>query len=104
MSTFYFTYEGVGFLPKLGDPPYRQPYKGGWTEVEAPSAISAHGIYLDVHPQARGRECYWFYNRVFDEDEFRKCGFAETGINGYKCVERITVNREIVERGAINVE
>lgn len=102
MAKFYFTYEGAGFLEKLGQPPYRQVFKGGWTEVEADDALSAHDMYNDIHPQARGRDGYWFYNRVFDEADFLKSGFAETGINGYKCVERITLQIEIVERSAIN--
>lgn len=102
MSTFYFTYEGVDFLPQLGEPPYKQPYKGGWTEVVADGALSAHAIYNDIHPQSYGRSGFWFYSRILNKESFRRSGFAETGINGYKCVERITVNVEVLERGAIN--
>ena len=102
MAKFYFTYEGADFLATLGQTPYRQMYKGGWTEVEADDALSARSIYNDIHPQARGREGYWFYNRVFDEDDFLKSGFAETGINGLFCVERISLKVDILERGAIN--
>lgn len=102
MAKFYFTYEGTDFRVRLGKPPYRQPYKGGWTEVVADDVLSAHSIYNDIHPQARGREGFWFYNRVFDEADFIKSGFAETGINGLFCVERISLNVDILERGAIN--
>lgn len=101
MAKFYFTYEGTDFLATCGQTPYRQPYKGGWTEVVADGALSAHAIYDDIHPHSRGS--FWFYNRVLNEESFRMSGFAETGINGYKCVERISLKVDILERGAVNV-
>lgn len=102
MGKYYFTYEGDFYNREMGKEPRRQPFKGGWTEVEAPDLLSAVGLFFDVHPETRNYAEELGYDSEYDEEKFRELGLAEKGINGYKCVERITMNVEVLDRGAIN--
>lgn len=103
MSKYYFTYEG-DLYGTAKDNPRPQPYKGGWTEIEgADSPSSAHTIFLAAHPESFDYENFCGYDWMLTERQFRNARLAEIGINGYKCVERISLKVDILERGAVNV-
>lgn len=103
MSTFYFTYEGDKYSIAMGRKPRKQYFQGGWTEVVIDGDLNA-AIYLywAAHPEEVSSAEYSGYDWHYDEKLFPS-NFAAEGINGYKCVERITMNVEVLERGAVNV-
>lgn len=87
MSKFYFTY-GT-------DPNY--PYRGGWTEVEAPSLGAAIEIFQQYHPDRPGTGCvncaFYYTQEQWDrEDNVMR---AETF--DCRCHERIGISREVLE-------
>ena len=65
---FYFTYSSSGMA-----------YKGGWTEVEAPSRATAMQACPDI----------------YTEEAFRKTGMLDGGNFGAKTREKITITREL---------
>lgn len=82
MPTFYFTY-GTSDT---------QPFKGGWTEVEAPDARSAAALFRAYHPD--WEEGFLNCSSVYDQEEFEKTEmFGPNGNFGHRCRERITVTR-----------
>ena len=104
MSTFYFTYEGDTYSLAMGKEPRKQYFKGGWTEVTVDGDLDAAlFLFWAAHPEERSSYEYSGYDWRYTEEKFPD-DFRENGINGYKCVERITLNVEVLERGAMNVE
>ena len=92
MAKFYFTY---------GSDSDTQPYSGGWTEVEAANEMQAQDIFILVHGLVDGlMPC----SSVYSEAAFGRTTMAECGHNfGRRCVERISLNVDVLDRGAINV-
>ena len=75
MEKFYFTYGTEG-----------QPFKGGWSIVEAENYEQACAIFNIVHPKKNGMiDCAWIYA----EDAFRK-SFGDGDNFGEKTHEIIT--------------
>lgn len=102
MAKYYFTYEGDRYNRLMGRAPRKQPFKGGWTEIEAVSESAARSLYNAVHPETCDRERFSGYDFALTKYEMRVLGKLDNGVNGYKCVERITMNVEVLERGAMN--
>ena len=78
---FYFTYSSSGMA-----------YKGGWTEVDAPSntiAVQAFTAFL------RFVIFYTACSDIYTESEFRKTGMLDGGNFGAKTREKITIMREL---------
>ena len=92
MAKFYFTY---------GSDSDTQPYRGGWTEVEADDEMQARHLFALVH---KSKDGYLPCAYVYDEAKFGRTTMAECGHNfGRRCVERIALNVEVLDRGALNV-
>ena len=92
MAKFYFTY---------GIDSDTQPYRGGWTEVEADDEMQARHIFGLVH---RTKDGYLACSSVYDEQLFAKTIMAKSGENfGRGCVERIAIKVDVLDRGALNV-
>lgn len=102
MAKFYFTYEGDIFGTAKGKPRW-QAYKGGWTEIEATDWRAARAMYNAAHLENYDREHCSGYDFCLSEDEFEKLYSADAGINGLRCVERISLKVDVLERGAKNV-
>lgn len=100
MAKYYFTYEGDRYGTHKGAP-RKQFFRGGWTEVEADSERSARMAYYAAHPEVFDAEVCG-HDACLTEEWMHKFGHFEKGINGYKCVERITVMSVVLERGAVN--
>jgi len=83
MPKLYFTY-GT-------DPAY--PFRGGWTEITAPSLATAYEIFRAYHPN-----CPVFLS-VLTEDEFLATGMLLNGHCGAWCQEGITVSRNVIAAG-----
>ena len=81
MPKFYFTY-GIG---------EEQPYKGGWTEVVAPSLRVACRLFRAVHPGVYSGplKC----SDVYTEDEFKNTRMFKDGNGNFGkfCQEIIKV-------------
>jgi len=78
---FYFTY-GTD----------KQPFYGGWTEVEATNKEMAITAFRTYHPdRAEG-----FVNcaSIYDANSFAKTTMYEEGNFGYRCWERICITVE----------
>ena len=77
---YYFTYgTSEGF-----------PFRGGWTEVEAPDMETAVALFRAVHPDSKPGlvNCAFIYS----EEKFRETGMAQDKSNwGAKCHERISI-------------
>lgn len=84
MSRFYFTYGSEG-----------QPFRGGWTVVEAPNRMAAVGAFCVFHPDKTERllNC----SDIYDEERFMRTEMADTGNLGSRCHEIITLRREAVD-------
>lgn len=80
-NIYYFTY-GI-------DEGY--PYKGGWTEVRAPSRGAATTLFRVYHPdRSEGLlNCAW----VYTQEEFEKTVMYATDNFGARCHELIEVIR-----------
>lgn len=103
MSTYYFTYEGDKYSLAMKKEPRKQYFNGGWTEVTVDGDLNAAiSLYWAMHPEELASAEYSGYDWHYDEERF-PTAFRQNGINGYKCVERITMNVEVLERGAVNV-
>lgn len=84
MSKFYFTY---GFDD--------QPFKGGWTEIEAEDFRMACTVFRAFHPDRYPGclNCCDYYT----EERFKQtCMAGPDGNLGAFCHERITVTREVL--------
>lgn len=90
--TWYFTYDATA----------NQPYIGGWTEVEADSRDEAAQLFCVEHPRARsGRiNCAGIYS----EEIFRQTRMLAEGNRGRRCVERIRLEVDVLDRSAKNVK
>lgn len=77
---FYFTYSSSGMA-----------YKGGWTEVEAPSITIAWQAFTAFHRTVNGITAC---SDIYTESEFRKTGMLDGGNFGAKTREKITITRE----------
>lgn len=103
MSTYYFTYEGDKYSLAMKKEPRKQYFNGGWTEVTVDGDLNAAiSLYWAMRPEELASAEYSGYDWHYDEERF-PTAFRQNGINGYKCVERITMNVEVLERGAVNV-
>lgn len=86
MDRFYFTY----------GQDERQPFIGGWTEVEAPDMDAAIAAFRVYHPD---RDDAGFVNcaGIYPEAEFARTKMGRDGNNfGVGCREVITLSRELV--------
>lgn len=85
MSKFYFTY-GTEV----------QPFRGGWTEVEAPSRNIAIGAFELFHPSTEEgllRCC-----SVYTEEQFKRtCMSGPDGNFGKFCHEHIVINHKLAK-------
>ena len=70
-----------------------QPYRGGWTEVEAPSAFIASAVFRLIHPDNEDglMNCAGMYT----EENFKQTNMYVNGNFGAKCYEKITLNIEL---------
>ncbi len=82
MKTFYFTYGTEG-----------QPFRGGWTEIEAENRQTACAVFRACHPDRM--EGVLNCSSVYDEEQFSKTRMAKEGNFGARCHERITLKREL---------
>lgn len=82
MATFIFTYGLDG-----------QPYKGGWTEIEAEDCKTACALFRLAHPDRTDGllNCSW----VYTEEDFARTRMAKEGNFGVFCRERIRMNVEV---------
>lgn len=78
---FYFTYSSSGMA-----------YKGGWTEVEAPSRATAVQAFSAFHRPVNGMTAC---SDIYTEAAFRKTGMLDSGNFGAKTREKITIAREL---------
>ena len=87
MAKFYFTYGQSD----------RQPFKGGWTEVEAANAEDACRAFRLVHPDRTPGilNCAGIYT----EEQFRNTAMHNDHRGNFDrfCVERITFTHEIID-------
>lgn len=85
MPKFYFTYGTDG-----------QPFRGGWTEIEAPNANAACAVFRIFHPDKREGilDCAW----VYSEEKFKRTEMAGPDGNFHQgCHETIILRREAAE-------
>lgn len=80
MNKYYFTYGTEG-----------QPYRGGWTTVEAPDRKTACALFRVFHPNKT--EGLLNCSSVYNEEEFRKTRMYKEGNFGVYEQERITLER-----------
>jgi len=88
MEKFYFTYGSEG-----------HPFFGGWTEIEAENRGIACQIFRTVHPDRHPG----FLNccSVYDEGSFKYTTMYSDGNFGFRCREKITLQRELfTQKGA----
>lgn len=85
MRKYYFTYGSSG----------TQSHYGGWTEVEAANGAEAVAAFHIYHPPRDGlTPCAGIYN----QEQFARTEMANRGNFGKRCVERIRVSRELLEK------
>lgn len=79
MKTFYFTYGSSG-----------HPYRGGWTEVKAPSFQIACDIFKAFHPLTKNQllDCAG----VYTEEQMKKTEMYASGNFGHRAWETISVS------------
>lgn len=80
MPKFYFTYGSDG-----------HPFKGGWTEIEAPDVNTACAVFRAFYPD--GYDGMGMCCSILSEDEFARTKFPERGNLGHRCHETITLTR-----------
>lgn len=85
MSKFYFTYGTDN----------TQPFKGGWTEVEAPDFDSACAAFRAYHPdKTKGLlNC----GGVYSEERFNCTKMHTIGNFGFRCHEKIILRQKAAE-------
>lgn len=84
MPKFYFTYGTEG-----------QPFVGGWTEVEAPSASAACAAFQVYHSDKT--EGLLNCSSVYTEDQFKHTRMYAEGNFGSHCHETIILRREVAQ-------
>jgi hypothetical protein len=84
MNKYYFTY-GTNNL---------QPFVGGWTEIEAPDITDACALFRMFHPDRS--ENTLNCSSVYDESYFVTTSMFKNGSYGFRCHERISVQRQLV--------
>lgn len=94
MSKFYFTY-GT-------DPAY--PFRGGWTEIEAPDMLTACKLFRAYHPDRPGSAGLLNYADIYSEDRFIQTDMLLNGNFGAWCQEEITVTWELIAREGSKAE
>lgn len=80
---FFFTY---GISPSY-------PFRGGWTEVEAPSYSAARALFRIYHPDKT--EGLLNCADIYTEESMMTSDMWRTDNLGSRCHERITVTRII---------
>ncbi len=88
MAKFFFTYGTSG-----------QPFVGGWTEVEAPSARAAAFAFRAFHPDKVDGllNCSDMYPQaIFERTEM----FQHENL-GHRCHETIILRRELADEGGL---
>ena len=89
MPKFYFTYGTEG-----------QPFFGGWTEVEAPDGHAACAAFRAYHPDKT--EGLLNCCSVYEEADFMRTSMYGPGGNfGRRCLETITLQRELTDEGRL---
>ncbi len=83
IKSYYFTYGTSG-----------QPYKGGWTRIDAPDLKSACDIFRFYHPDRV--DGFLNCSDVYTEDRFFETGMHKTGNFGKWEQEIITLNRMVI--------
>lgn len=68
----------------------RFPFRGGWTEVTAPSRDIADQVFMAVHPP-RDESQFLNCSFVYGEESFRKTAMHQDGNYGKRCHERICI-------------
>lgn len=81
MPKFYFTYGTDG-----------QPFRGGWTEVEATDGHAACTAFRAYHPDKI--EGLLNCSSVYTEEQFKTTEMFVTGNFGFRCHETIILRRE----------
>lgn len=81
MPKFYFTYGTSG-----------QPFVGGWTEVEAPTARVAAFAFRAFHPDKV--EGLLNCSDMYTQEHFERTEMYRRGNFGFRCHEVITLRRE----------
>lgn len=80
MPKFYFAYGTHG-----------QPFFGGWTEVEAPDEKTAVALFRMFHSDTENG--YINCGGIYSEEQFELTGMKADGNYGYRCHEKISLNR-----------
>lgn len=86
MPKFYFTYGTEG-----------QPFRGGWTEVEAPDGPAACAAFRTYHPDKT--EGLLNCSSVYPEEQFKFTKMFTAGNFGSRCHETIVLRREFSKGG-----
>ena len=78
MKNFYFTYGTEG-----------QPFRGGWTQVQAEDESQACAMFRAVHPDKIPGllNC----SSVYDEEHFNRTAMSVQGNFGHRCHEIISI-------------
>lgn len=84
MPKFYFTYGTEG-----------QPFRGGWTEVEATDGHAACAAFRVYHPDKI--EGLLNCSSVYTEEQFKSTEMFTTGNFGLRCHETIILRREAAQ-------
>lgn len=82
MAKYYFTFGTEG-----------QPFRGGWTEVEADGGYIACMAFRAYHPDKT--EGILNCSSVYDEEYFKMTEMYRTDNFGCRCHETITVTRTV---------
>lgn len=86
MPKFYFTYGTEG-----------QPFRGGWTEVEAANGHAACAAFQAYHPDKT--EGFLNCSSVYTEEQFKFTEMFTTGNFGFRCHETIILRCETAPYG-----
>lgn len=81
MPRYYFTYGTEG-----------QPFIGGWTEVEAPTARAAAFAFRTFHPDKT--EGLLNCSDMYPQEVFERTAMFREGNFGHRCHETIILRRE----------
>ena len=84
MAKYYYTYSSDG----------EQPFIGGWTEVEAVNHQAANKLFRIVHPDKTPGILNCAF--VYTEEQFKQTGMYMCGNFDRFCVERLSLNREVL--------
>ena len=84
MAKYYYTYGTDG----------EYPFIGGWTEVEAVSRQAANRLFRMVHPDKTPGILNCAF--VYTEEQFKQTSMYMCGNFDRFCVERLSLNREVL--------